>query len=209
MITIISALKGEITPLFNHYPIIKKLPMGKGTLYETSAFHLVRLGMGPENSKDTLKIYLAENKPNLILNIGMAGRLNPAIMIGSIYFINRIYYSKESKSISQTVPSIITPQSSVSLLTVDQPLTDPLIRDNFFKKFQAGLVDMEAYGLAQTAAIADIPFYSIKIVSDSADENTKNDFIKEYEKLSEKLGEYVIKFLDNFLKADMRDYTIK
>lgn len=209
MIAIVSALKGEISPLFNHYPVTRKLQMGKGTLYETSAFHLVRLGMGPENSKDTLKIYLAENKPDLILNIGMAGRLNPAIMIGSIHFINRIYCSKESKSISLTVPSIINPQSSVSLLTVDQPLTDPLIRDNFFKKFQAGLVDMEAYGLAQTAAIVDIPFYSIKIVSDSADENTKNDFIKDYEKLSEKLGEYVIKFLDNFLKADMRDYTIK
>ena len=209
MIAIISALKGEITPLFNHFPITKKLRMGKGTLYETSAFHLVRLGMGPENSKDTLNIYLAENKPDLILNIGMAGRLNPAIMIGSIHFINSIYCSKGSKSISLTVPSIITPQSSVSLLTVDQPVSDPLIRDNFFKKFQAGLVDMEAYGLAQAAAILDIPFYSIKIVSDSADENTKNDFIKDYEKLSEKLGEYVIKFLDNFLKADMRDYTIK
>jgi adenosylhomocysteine/aminodeoxyfutalosine nucleosidase len=209
MIAIISALKGEISPLFNHFPITKKLRMGKGTLYETSAFHLVRLGMGPKNSKNTLNIYLSENKPDLILNIGMVGRLNPALMIGSIHFINRIYYSKESESISLTVPSIITPQSSASLLTVDQPLTDPLIRNKFFKEFQAGLVDMEAYGLAQTAAIADIPFCSIKIVSDSADENTKNDFIKDYEKLSEKLGEYVIKFLDYFLKADMRDYTIK
>lgn len=209
MIAIISALKGEISPLFNHYPITKKLRIGKGTLYETSVFHLVRLGMGPENSKDTLKNYFAENKPDLILNIGMAGRLNPAIMIGSIHFINRIYCSEESESISLIVPSIITPQSSASLLTVNQPVSDPLIRDKFFKEFQVDIVDMEAYGLAQTAASADIPFYSIKIVSDSADENTKNDFIKDYEKLSEKLGEYVIKFLDNFLKADMRDYTIK
>ena len=56
-------------------------------------------------------------------------------------------------------------------------------------------MDMEGYALAKTAQVFKIPFYSFKIVSDHADENTYQHVRENMVKASQLLCEQIVPYL--------------
>jgi len=187
MLTIISALKSEISPLLQRVCIAEKIKLGSGSLYLSENFHFLRTGIGPEKAGKVLKLYLKQFKPHKILNIGLAGKLNPDLNLGEIYSISKIFFE-------DNFPIEIAYQQKinfVSLLTVDQPVTAASLRNELFKKFNSDLVDMEAYSLAEICIENSLHFESIKIISDEADSRTKITFIKNYKRLASRLAEFI------------------
>jgi len=187
MITIISALKSEISPLFHKVQIAEKIKLGSASLYLSEKIHFLRTGIGPEKAKQSTEAYLNQFKPVKILNTGLAGKLNPDFQIGSIYHVTKIFF-KDMKPISLNADQN---SRTASLLTVEKPVTDLFLRNKLYKKYKAELADMEAYAAASAAASKGIPFSSIKIISDNADNNTSLTFLKNYKKLAGILAEYI------------------
>ncbi|MGD9489528.1 MAG: hypothetical protein AB7W47_16030 [Calditrichaceae bacterium] len=195
MITIISALKEEIRPLLETLTVKQKLKTGSGTLYVTDEYHFLRTGVGLRHAEDVLNSYLSSYEPSEIINIGTAGSLKHDHRSGDIFYIGKIYYKTRGQFIDLPSELNKTEKAPAVLLTVDQPVMNKSDREASRKRFNAGLVDMEAYALAKICFKNNIKFTSYKIVSDLADENTEGEFMANYKVLSKKLAEYILKIL--------------
>ena len=189
MITIVSALKSEIAPLLQRVPITEKRILASGSLYISDKIHFLRTGIGKQKAEKVFNLYLEQFRPEKVLNIGLAGKLNPDFKIGEIYCISRIF-SADAEPIKINFHS---QSKCASLLTVDQPVADISLRDKLHRQYNADLVDMEAYSIANTVRKKNISFNCVKIISDSADINTEKTFLENYRQLSKKLTEFVWK----------------
>lgn len=196
MLTIVSALKSEITPLLNHFKITAKYKVGSGSLYIAGQFHFLRIGIGGKTGLSNFKLYLNDFTPVKILNIGLAGSMNAAIKPGQLFAIRSVRRRLATSQIKLN-PTIQSDLTETTLLTVDQALIDAKQRDILFSEYQTDLVDMEAWYLAQYSAQKQIPLSSIKIVSDQADQFTKEAFMANYQKLSRQLAETILPLIQH------------
>ncbi|MGD9900317.1 MAG: hypothetical protein AB7T22_14430 [Calditrichaceae bacterium] len=193
MITIISALKEEIRPFLETLTVKQKLKIGGGTLYAADDYHFLRTGIGVSNAENILQTYLLSYEPAEIVNIGTAGSLDENHQPGDIFYICKVYYKAVEQFIDLSLEENKTGTDPAVLLTVDQPVMNKSDREALQRRFKAGLADMEAYPLAKICANHNIKFTCYKIVSDLADENTKDEFMANYKVLSKKLAEYIYK----------------
>lgn len=197
MITIVSALKEEIRPILEILTVKQKRKVGRGNLYLTDKFHLLRTGIGVTQSEEVIRSYLSSYKPSEIVNIGTAGSLNNNYKPGKIFAVNKIYSKADGQFVDLRLDVTKAGLNSAVLLTVDTPVMSISDREALQKRFSADLVDMEAYPLAKICTLHDLKFSSFKIVSDLADENTKDDFMANYKILSKKLADHIVKILFN------------
>ena len=124
-------------------------------------------------------------KPDLIVNYGTAGGLNPMLKgmteIGE--FVQRDMIA-EPQAPRGTVPfsdpllsniKTAAPSMQVRCGTGDSFVMEP---DPWFVTADIDCVDMEGYALAYVAQQFDIPFRSFKYISDMADENAAEEWSK-------------------------------
>ena len=187
MWTIISALKSELNPLFTYFPLLDKVPLNGGTLYRTEYLQILRTGVGQEKTKQVLKAFLKDHHPDLVLNIGLVGSLTAEYEPGRIFYINEVLSEKTEALFKLSKLSADIPFPAARLLTANKAVTEAQTRDALHKAFAAELVDMEAYYLAQKCSVEGIPFYSIKIISDRADQMTEQIFMENYKEKSRTL----------------------
>ena len=83
-----------------------------------------------------------------------------------------------------------------SLLTSDQPVMNISKRTQLLETWGCGLVDMEAYHIAQTAISLNIPLIVIKCATDFADENTSKIVTSSVNQWKKILGEGLKVILD-------------
>ena len=199
MLVIVAALKSEIIPLFNHYKITEKSKIGSGTLYMAKGIHFLRVGIGEQNAVSNLKLYLQNFSPSEIINIGFAGKMHSSETRTDVFWIRYVVHGSDGPGI-KLKPFAQNNLPSAALLTVNQPLKDTRLRDTLFKKYHSDLVDMEAWYLADFASKKNIPFYSIKVVSDQADQFTEEVFMVNYQNLGVQLTESVLPLIQRRIK---------
>jgi len=192
MIAIVSALKSEMRPLLEQANILQKISIGRGGVYLAEDLHFLRTGLGPQQTSEIMKWYLNQFHPLQIWNIGLAGRLNLKIPIGTVYHISQLCMSGKETLLLNTAPGRTT-----RLLTVIKAVAAANRREKLFRQFSCSLVDMEAYIEASLSREAGIDFRCIKIVSDSADGKAKEDFTQRLPIFSEKLAKAVRLALGN------------
>mgnify|MGYP000564845606 CR=1 FL=1 len=137
-------------------------------------------------------------RPESILNLGVAGALDPEWSLYTCLSIRRVelYAPKANdegaKRIHQNAFPLITLDSKgiAELITTPMPIHggDLYNSVNGSKK----LVDMEGYGIAFTAQEWGIPCTIIKIVSDFGKENASAEIQKNLEICSKKLSEELL-----------------
>ena len=155
-------------------------------------------GIGKVNAAVHLSKALSEKACDRVINLGICGCVNPDIQPLSIFAVSRImegdrdFYSPKHDILLPCLPSCTLPSSI--LMTQDKAITRPEQRLRVSEK-GATLVDMEGYALAKTAQIFNIPFYSFKIVSDHADENTYNHVRENIVNASKLLCERIISLI--------------
>lgn len=196
MITVVGALKEELRIFIEANTILQKKTIEGGSLYITRDFHLLRTGIGWGSAAKVFNKYLEEYLPRKVVNIGTAGRLHLGIAVGSMHRVTQFHSEDHGRIIQSEFTDDMPVLSQSSCLTVERPLTESNARDKLYQKYGADLVDMEAYYLAAAAEKKLIPFYTFKIVSDSANEETEKEFFENYKLLSRELAENVIKYLD-------------
>ena len=197
MFCIVTALKEELQPFLRRLQIsAPPESLAGGVLYKNDRVHLLQAGLGPALSAQTLGSYLEKHRPAILLNAGLAGALTEGTEINRIYRISDVINSWNGKSFSLGLRDEFAGLPSARLITVEEAVTDRRRRDELVKRFEAHLVDMEAYALAETARQYDIPFYGLKIVSDFADEDAVETVLKKYKKLCNHLAQYTLKTIN-------------
>jgi len=202
-ILIVSALKREILPLIRKFTGTKPVPLSRGILNSEGFWHFLITGIGAENVRETMRVYLNHYNPDGILNIGSAGRLHAGIDVAGIYAVEKVIFEDkhqetDTRSISGSCPG-------ASLITAEQPVLDISARNNLYEHSGGDLVDMEAYHVSLFALQHSIPFYCFKIVTDSADEHAVEDFKKNSIVLAEKLCRLIHEQVLPVLNPDQRE----
>lgn len=147
-------------------------------------------------------------KPELVLNAGFAGRLNPDLSVGDTILVDKLYVDYNGKrgtiklaNIFQTAAEQFALDKNilvVSLNTSEVPIIRKESNEKMWRETGADLVDMEAYHIYKAAAELGIPFMSLKIISDGADGESWANIKKNHRDLSKKLGEFAMSFITLF-----------
>lgn len=196
MLLIVSALKSEIAPLLAQFPQNKKSGLASASLYDAGDIHFLRLGIGAAAVHKNFKVYLDRYKPTQVLNVGLAGSLSKNIQVAEIFNISEVWHNSAENSL-RLIKFKENNFNSASLFTADQVVNDPETRDALYDRYQIVLVDMETWHLASWATRYKIPFSSIKIVSDHADQFTVHDFKQQYQQLAHKLAQNILPLIRN------------
>ncbi|MDR3624948.1 MAG: hypothetical protein P4L16_07410 [Chlamydiales bacterium] len=134
---------------------------------------IVITGIGSIAASARTMHHLTECKE--VWNFGLAGALKKNYEIGSLLSIQSaskwLHFPEEldshSKTFSQQAhPSLNIKEQGAHLISSDYPIHNPQIKENLALTYD--LVDMEGYGIAYAASLANKPCSLWKIVSDFA-----------------------------------------
>jgi len=155
--------------------------MVSGSLYKVD-FLVVQTGVGMKNAREITRTICQTHSPRLVISAGFAGGLNPTLRKNDLFFPGEIARdSVETLCVKSTLTQQSLPENSQlggRLLTVDRVVTRPEAKRELGVKFQAQAVEMESYAVAETTAEMNIPFLSLRVISDAADEVLPQDVQK-------------------------------
>lgn len=219
-IVLISAMQEEIAPITNKIKNIKvltkkgmKFIFGK---YNNHDLICTSSGIGKVNASLTIAIIdsLFENI-DLIINIGISGGVYNNIDKGEVVIGTKYSYADADATIFgyefgqiprmprfyySTHPFLDTINNVKKglILTSDKFMTDINVVNDLKQYFEDDILclDMESTAYAQACYVQDIPFVSIRLISDLiGEENQKEKYI-DYEKIAcEKAIDILIKIL--------------
>lgn len=191
MITIIAALPVEMSVFKNHLKPEFLENYGKNqSCYRSENIDLLICGVGPKKTHHAVNSYLKKNKPSMLINVGMAGILDPDYPVLKCINIQTVYSENSPNPFTLKVNPDF---AAVTAVSVSSPVTDQLHADSLNKNFGAKIVDMECFTISSLAHEYHIPLYSYKITTDYADENAIADVIRIARRASAELFEKVSK----------------
>lgn len=152
-----------------------------GTLHGVD-FLVVQTGMGMKNARDVAQTVCRAHSPRMVISAGFAGALRKDLKKEDLLFPSEILCKDQPiLTLQSNLKSEILPEDSQiggRLLTVDQVAADPQTKQDLGVRFQAQAVEMESYVVAETAREMDLPFLSVRVISDSVDETLPRDVQK-------------------------------
>ena len=134
--------------------------------------HDIRLclsGMIPAVAKERVERFLDVTKPDLMISSGLAGALQPHIVVGDV--IVQSHDSSLAQLAAQALKEEDLPFHVGPLVTVAQPVLTPAARKELAKKTNAIGVDMESQTIAALCKPRGIAALALKAVSDGMDDD--------------------------------------
>ena len=146
------------------------------------------IGVGPDRSGTTLTRILEENYSNIdgVLVLGVAGGIDPELETGDLLLADRYALQNGAaqragqaihpdtgmlKSGQQAALDLSVPVFDGGSLTVDHLVTQPREREELRMQYQIRSVNMEDYRAAEAARNSRIPFLSVRVVLDTANQS--------------------------------------
>ena len=139
--------------------------------YLGKKFNILITGQGKENVVRTLSAFLREygGQTDTLINLGIAGALNPTLKTGVLYRINRLFYRNGN--------ILLNHQTGLRCRTLDAPFTAESVYPSADIRNE-DVVDMEAFHVASLARQNGIDFYCFKLISDVAGERQTSEIIQ-------------------------------
>lgn len=193
-----------------------------GIINKTSCV-VVASGIGKVNAARTTQVLIDNFELEYIINLGSAGAINDILNYGDIVigesFCQRDFDASplgfkvgEVPNISKTIKSdtalIKKCKDIASVILSDEYkaivgkiasgdifVTDVILKNKIINTFNADCVDMESAAIAQVCFLANIPFISIRSISDSPNGNNQIDFNNYLKLASSRCAEFVTRLL--------------
>lgn len=229
MIGIIGAMDKELHKYFQHITIEQTDMIGDKTFYlgriHNHKVVLVKSGIGKVNAAITATILLTRYLPRLIINTGIAGGLSP-LNIGEILLAKGIAYFDVSLTEIDDIPYgkmaddplvvdvsehyLSQAEATFKRLGYEYKIGNLVSGDKFvttkkdIRKILRNVnevlgVEMEGMAIALACHKFQVPFISIRGVSDIIDsENQTLDYNEASADVSEKTTSFVLSFLEGF-----------
>lgn len=159
-VAILAALPREIAPLVRNWPLHSASSKDGTEIWQCAGAVAVCAGMGRERIRHALELALKHGPLHSILSVGYAGALRAEIGKGEVFW-PAIIIDAETQEKFECTGGIGT------LVTVDHVLRREE-KPKFAQQWNADLVDMEAATVARLAQMANIPFRTLRVVSDEA-----------------------------------------
>lgn len=140
-----------------------KLERIDSDLFKGQELILVLTGEGPFEAAIKTSLALGKYPVSKIINLGIAGALNPELQVGEIYSIRTHYLVQDYKPSFRT---FVNTHQGHDCITSFERILNP-DKANSLRGVGA-IVDREAWGSAYAAKSAGIPFESYKLISDMA-----------------------------------------
>jgi len=145
-----------------------------------------------------------------IINAGFAGRLSNRLPLKTVVHVNQLIDPVSGKTVKlMSACKFLGPTACFDddssplqgrLLTVDKPVIKDTEKKILFDKYDADIVDMEAWDIFKLSKKLDIPFISFKLISDNANENTTATVTTDKHKLGHILGETLFDIFETLTK---------
>lgn len=204
-IGIVTALAEEMTPIYEtlgdtvaegviHGVIVKQIKNKSNVLY------LATGGVGEINAATTVQMLVDLFDVDVILNFGFVGALSKNLKPAEMVIVDRvcyyqfdtskidgtavgqyignddIYFYLDGSLIDRVLSSLKTPYKRVTAASGDKFVASAKEKTSLVSDFGADICEMELAGLAIACRKNNVPLLSVKVVSDSADENAVSDF---------------------------------
>lgn len=186
---------------------------------------LVKSGVGKVNAARATQILIDNFKPDYIVNVGVAGGLNPMLSIGDIVigetlvqhdfditafghvkgyipgvgekiYADDYLVKKIEEAIGNQEEKVYKYEKGV-IASGDIFCTAIPMRDKIYAKFNAECVEMEGAAIGQVCSLCNVPFVVIRSISDTP--NGENEVI--YEKFIKLASERCANILKDFVKT--------
>lgn len=174
---------GEAQGVINLFDLKRVTP----NLFENDTLSCLITGEGPFEAATAVAAQLAKKSYERVLNLGIAGALDPKLKLAEIYPIRSIYLAIDSKPQFKSFKSLeqgldcITSFERILSTEKALPLTGI-----------GSLVDREVWGVAMAAKAQGITFESYKLISDFAGSLGACELVKEAaEEYSHKLAVFL------------------
>lgn len=221
MIGIIFAMKEELSSFLKNKEIIETREIYELKFYKLNInfkeIIIVESGVGKVNSARTTQILIDNFKPNLIINIGVAGGLCDSINVLDIVIGEKLVqhdfditifnhpkgyipkigeYVETNKELVEKVYNLgkklnLNIHKGV-IASGDKFITDINERKQINNDYNAICCEMEGAGIAQVCKLCNTPFIVIRSISDSIDKNSHLD----HEEFLEQSCFIISKFLE-------------
>jgi len=173
-IAIIGAIKDEIAGIKNQMKIEESLRWQTGNAFtgtwQGREIVLVRSGMGMDRARQALVELAGRFTLERVYSIGYAGALDPALQVGELILADQVvhYQTLKNYALGEGLPDSPPDVRRGKLLTVDDVAATPPEKKALKEKYAAVAVDMETFALAEEAQARNLPFVSIRAVTDTA-----------------------------------------
>ncbi len=138
--------------------------------------YILHCGFSPE---EALKLYKERfGAPGYLVDSGSCGSLKESIRPGDILIADRILGSGEPFVITDASDAGSGGLMRASLIEVAEPVCDSSVRSSLAE--QADICTMESYRVCRAAMEMGSRFVSLRVVTDSADSDMKDDFRRNF-----------------------------
>lgn len=182
---------------------------------------IAKTGVGKVNSSRTAMVMNYEFKLQSVLNIGVAGAINPTLFVGNIIIgKTNVQYDFDITAFGHKkgyIPGVgdIIPSTEKLVAICEEKLVDTFknikvgvvstgdrfctsLKDRFeiYRVFDADAVDMEGASVAQICYLNKIPFVSVKVISDCPSGNNEIEYENNLEFACNLCAEVTAKILE-------------
>ncbi len=135
---------------------------------------LLANGPGPKLAAEAAQLAKEHHTLKALVSIGFCGALNPLLRPCDIFVptsLTSLSVGEEAVAHALSVPrSHSCERKQGKLLSIDHVATTPQEKARLHQDSTADAIEMESAGVAGAAAASHIPFYAIKVVTDTAAE---------------------------------------
>ena len=180
MLYVVAAMQPELTGLQRELDALEPNRGGKLPV----EFHFA--GVGPRRAGAAMSEVLAKarRRPDGMLMLGVAGAVSPGMQSGDLILADKYALDSgagDATDISPdtgmldlaeaTATELRMPVSRASSLTVDHLVVEGAERRELREKYDVGSVNMEDHAVASAATQAGVPFLSVRVVLDTAEQS--------------------------------------
>ncbi len=185
---------GEAQGVINLFDLKRVTP----NLFENDTLSCLITGEGPFEAATAVASQLAKKSYERVLNLGIAGALEPVLKLGEIYPVRSIYLVVEGKPQFKSFKSL---EKGLDCITSFERILSP--DKALALSGVAALVDREVWGVAMAAKSQGVTFESYKLVSDYAGSLGACEIIKEAaEEYSQKLAQFLATQIEHTTNPD-------
>lgn len=174
MLAFVAAEAGEFAGLLRHCKQVARLnwplDFARSASLNGQPVILAANGPGPKLAARAAEVIKEHRELEGLVSIGFCGALNPALNACDIFVANQLHGLPQVLSIPRCE------REPGKLLSIDRVAATAEEKRTLFDQTHAAAIEMEAAALATKAHLWNIPFYAIKVVTDTASETFPLDF---------------------------------
>ena len=160
-----------------------RVTRGNGWTFHTGKIEnvsaaVVLSGTGQNNAEEAAKILIDVFAPKLICSAGYAGGLSSRLKRSDICIPQQVIRGSDGEAldVSNPIPRKTLPMpDKLTLITVNNVVELPEQKRILNEQTGAEIVDMETFAIAEVCRIREIPFLSIRVIFDAANDQIPPD----------------------------------